>query len=131
MRNMIFLAALLSVFTSCKKETIHVNLLAGKWNMIQTELYEHNHLSALSEQEEINTVYYFGSCETSSSNSCDMYIEEDGEQESYLYTYDSVSGNLLLGTTSVFRVAEIDENTLVLDRSYEQYRSVYRFVRAN
>lgn len=124
---MILLAATLSFLISCSKEITEVNYLPGKWNLVKTELYENGTLTASNVQQEVNTIYYFSSCETAHSSVCDMYIEEDGEQEFYTYSYDETTGYLQLNSSSNFYVDEISSSSLLLVRNYDTYQSKYLF----
>ncbi len=131
MKKMVFLVVALNLFFSCSKEIVEVNYLPGKWNLIKTELYEGDTLQASNMVDEINTVYYFSSCETTHSNMCDMYIEEDGDQQYYSYYYDDATGYLQLNGTSNFKVAEISSSNLLLVRTYDSYESKYLFVKGD
>ena len=124
---MILLATVFPFLFSCGKDLAEVNYLPGKWNLVQSELYENDSLKAISQSDEVNTVYYFSSCETSHGSACDMYVEEDGEQQYYDYVFDKNNQTLLVGENSVFTVAEINSNELYLVRDYDQYRSTYLF----
>lgn len=124
---MILFVAAFGFLVSCSKEVVEANYLPGKWNLIKTELYENGALQASNVLQEVNTVYYFSSCETSHSNMCDMYIEEDGEQQFYSYSYDNGTGSLQLNGSSNFQVAEISSSSLLLVREYDNYQSKYLF----
>ncbi len=131
MKKMVLLVVALSLFVSCGKEIEETNYLPGKWNLIKTELYENGTLQASNVVAEVSTVYYFSSCETSNSNMCDMYIEEDGDQQYYSYYYDDATGYLQLNGTSNFKVAEISSSNLLLVRTYDSYESKYLFVKGD
>src|SRR5687767_12978792 len=118
MKKMILLAAVFPLLFSCSKDPVEVNYLPGKWNLVQSAFYENDSLKAISQSDDVNTVYYFSSCETSTGSACDMYVEEDGEQQYYEYIFDERSGTLLLGETSVFQVAHITSTELQLVRDY-------------
>ena len=128
---MILLAATIGLLFSCGKETPEVNYLSGKWNLVKTELYESDTLKAINLHDEVNTVYYFSSCETSNSSACDMYIEEDGEQLFYSYTYDAGTGSLQLDGSSNFYVEDVSDSELKLVREYDDYKSTYLFKRGD
>lgn len=131
MKKMILLVTTLSLFISCSKEIAEVNYLPGKWNLVKTELYENGTLTATNVQEEVNTVYYFSSCETAHNSVCDMYIEEDGEQQFYSYSYDETTGYLQLNSTSNFYVDAISATSLLLVRDYDTYQSKYFFAKGD
>jgi hypothetical protein len=131
MKKMILLVAAFGFLVSCSKEIVEANYLPGKWNLIKTELYESGALQAVNLVEEISTVYYFSACETAHSNLCDMYIEEDGDQQYYSYSYDDASGFLQLNGSSNFQVAEISSSTLLLVREYDTYQSKYLFTKGD
>lgn len=120
-----------SLFVSCSKEIIETNYLPGKWNLVKTELYENGALQASNVVAEVNTVYYFSSCETAHGATCDMYIEEDGDQQYYSYSYDDASGYLQLNGSSSFQVAELSSSNLLLIRTYDSYQSKYLFVKGD
>lgn len=128
MKTMI-LAATLGLLVSCGKEVAEMNYLPGKWDLVKTELYENDSLKAVNVQNEVSTVYYFSSCETAHGSACDMYIEEDGEQLFYSYTYDENSGTLQLNESSLFKVDEVSDSELLLVREYDNYKSTYQFKR--
>lgn len=124
------LLAAFTLITSCKKEMTTVNYLPGKWNLVQTELYENDSLKAVAHADEITTVYYFSSCETNTESACDMYVEEDGEQHYYPYVFDSKENSLMVGETSIFTITSITETQLCLVRTYDTYQSVYFFTKS-
>jgi len=126
---MILQVLILNTILSCGKEAVPQNYLPGKWNLVQTSLYASDTLQATNIMEEMNTVYYFSSCETSQSASCDMYIEEDGEKLVYNYIYDSGGNLIIIDENSVFEICTMNESELCLVRNYENYRSEYKFVR--
>ncbi|MBK7130682.1 MAG: hypothetical protein IPM74_08915 [Crocinitomicaceae bacterium] len=130
MKKMFAIISILSLFVSCTKEIPQVNYLPGKWGLVETALYQGDSLNAVSVQEEISTVYYFGSCETSHSQQCEMYIEEDGESSWFSYLYDESNNLIILNNQSTFEVMQIQQNQLVLQRSYDNYKSTYRFIRS-
>lgn len=129
MKNMILPALIFTLFMSCGKESVTENYLPGKWNLIQTSLYQNDTLQATNYAEDVNTVYYFSACETSAGNSCDMYIEEDGEKLIYTYIYDSDENAIIIDENSVFEICTMNESELCLVRNYENYRSEYKFVK--
>lgn len=126
---MILPVLIFSLFMSCGKETVSENYLPGKWNLIETSLYQNDTLQATSTAGEINTIYYFSACETSAGNSCDMYIEEDGEKQNYNYFYDTNGNAIIIDESSVFEICTMNESELCLIRTYENYRSEYKFVK--
>lgn len=131
MKKMILFVAAFGLLVSCSKDIVQPNYLPGTWNLIKTELYENGTLTASNVQEEINTIYYFSSCETGHSSICDMYVEEDGEQQFYSYVYDETTNYLQLNGSSNFYVEQISSNSLLLVREYETYRSKYFFVKGD
>lgn len=131
MKKMILIIAAFGFLMSCSKDIVQPNYLPGTWNLIKTELYENGALTASNVQEEINTVYYFSSCETSHSSICDMYIQEDGEQQFYSYSYDETTNYIQLNTSSNFYVEQISSGSLLLVRSYDSYESKYFFVKGD
>lgn len=131
MKKMILFVAAFGFLVSCSKDIVQPNYLPGTWNLVKTELYEKGTLTASNVQEEVNTVYYFSSCETSHTSMCDMYIEEDGEQQFYSYIYDETTNNIQLNSSSNFYVEQISSNSLLLVREYDTYRSKYFFVKGD
>src|SRR3989344_4303686 len=127
MKKMILLAATIGFLFSCSKETAEVNYLPGKWNLAETGLYENDTLKGVNLMDEVNTVYYFSSCETAHGVACDMYIEEDGEQQFYSYTYDETTHILQLNGSSNFIVEKVSDSELLLVRTYDNYKSTYHF----
>jgi len=127
---MILLLPVLSFFISCEKEAVvETNFLPGKWKLMKTELFENDSLSGSAYNEELTTTYFFSDCKNSESTSCEMYIEEDGQQEYYSYVYNEITGTILLNETTVFSVDDFNSNELKLSRSYDQFRSTYEFVK--
>lgn len=127
---MIFLISAMSFIFSCEKEAvIDKNYLPGKWNLIKTELYESNVLKGEHHYEEMTTTYFFYDCETVENGTCDMYIEEDGEQERYTYAYDKIQYAITLNGSILFNVVGIDSHQLKLARSYDNYKSTYLFIK--
>jgi hypothetical protein len=129
MKNMMLTALIITLFMSCGKESASENFLPGKWNLVQTNLYQNDTLKATSYAEEINTVYYFSACETSQGNSCDMYIEEDGEKFVYTYMYDTDGSAIIIDENSIFEICTMNESELCLVRYYDSYRSEYMFTK--
>lgn len=127
---MILSGTILSLVMACAAEHAEPNYLPGKWNLVQSAFYENDSLKATATVSEIQTVYYFSACETSVTGSCDMYVEEDGEQHYYAYLFDPQTNLLILDEASVFKVESINENTMCLVREYEHYRSAYLFVKS-
>jgi len=124
---MILLAAIFPFLFSCGKDMPEENYLPGKWNLVQSELYENDSLRAVSQSHEVNTVYYFSAGETGNGSSGDMYVEEDGEQQFFEYVFDQPNKMLLVGQSSIFKVEQINSASLYLVRDYDQYRSTYLF----
>lgn len=129
---MILLTATFGFLFSCSKEMIETkNYLPGTWNLMQTELYENGVLKASDMKNEVTVIYHFSSCETGNGNSCDMYIEEDGEQQFYSYTYDEITRIIQLNGSSNFLVEEMSAKELKLAREYDGYKSTYHFTRGD
>ena len=126
---MILFLPIFSFLISCNKDVVETNYLPGKWNLVSTELFENDSLKAQTFNDEINTVYYFFDCELSSSENCEMYIEEDGEKQTYVYNYNAVQSTIVLNTESVFRVDRLNINQLNLSREYGHFRSTYAFIK--
>lgn len=127
---MILLLPVLSLLFACEKEAVvETNFLPGKWKLMKTELYENDSLSGSAYSEELSTTYYFYNCQNSESSSCEMYIEEDGQQENYTYEYNVSANSIVLNKTTVFIVDNVNSNELKLSRSYDQFRSTYEFVK--
>ena len=131
MKKMFLLVPILSLLISCSKDVVETNYLPGKWSLISTELYENDSLKAHTYNEEVNTIYYFFDCETSSSATCDMYIEEDGEQQAFTYVYNADQNSIVLNAESIFRVDRLNVNQLNLSRTYGHFRSTYAFIKQN
>ena len=130
MNKMILLLPVLSLFIACEKEAIvETNFLPGKWKLMKTELFENDSLSGSAYNEELNTTYFFNDCKNNETTSCEMYIEEDGQQEYYSYEYNEITGTILLNETTIFSVDDFNSNELKLSRSYDQFRSTYEFVK--
>lgn len=130
MYKMILLLPVLSFFFACEKEAVvETNFLPGEWKLMKTELFKNDTLSGSSYSEELSTTYYFGNCQNTDSEFCEMYIEEDGEQESYSYVFDESSNTITLNESTLFMVDDMNSNQLKLSRSYDNFRSTYEFVK--
>jgi len=130
MYKMILLLPVLSFLIACEKEAVvETNFLPGKWKLMKTELFENDSLSGSAISEELSTTYYFGDCHNGDSEFCEMYIEEDGEQESYSYVFDESENTILLNESTLFMVDDVNSNKLKLSRSYDNFRSTYEFVK--
>ena len=124
-----FLIPVLSLLFACEKENVvETDFLPGKWNLVLTELYENDTLKGSSAHNEITTAYYFYD-EVRGDEAGQMYIEEDGEQQTYSYVFDSRAGFLILDGSTLFNVDELNAGRLKLSRNYDQFRSTYEFVR--
>lgn len=130
MNKMILLLPVLSLLFACEKEAVvETNFLPGKWKLMKTELFENDSLAGAAYSEELSTTYYFSNCESGGTNGCEMYIEEDGQQENYTYVYNKMANCIMLNETTVFMVEDVNSNELKLSRSYDQFRSTYEFVK--
>ena len=130
MKKMIFLISALSLFFACEKENVvETNFLPGQWNLVKTELFENDTLKGMSESDELSASYYFYDCENNPEGKCDVYIEEDGEQELYSYDYDESANTIILNSSTLFLIDEMNSNQLKLSRSYGEFRSTYAFIK--
>lgn len=126
---MILLFPIFSLLISCSKDVVETNYLAGKWSLVSTELYENDTLVAQTFHQEISTYYNFFDCKTTATEVCEMYIEEDGEQETFNYVYDAIQKTIVLNAVSIFRVDKLNVNQLNLSREYGHFRSTYAFIK--
>lgn len=117
------------ILLSCSKEVPETFEVAGSWNLIQKDLYTNDTLTTSIQPDENSVIYSFDHCQPSHGNDCQMYIEEDGEQRFYAYQFFPEANQIILDYNSQFDVELLDQNNLTLSRSYDNYRSVYKFVR--
>jgi hypothetical protein len=132
MKVMFFLIPVVSLFFACTKETqVETELLPGKWNLVKTELFEHDSLKATAHHSEINTSYLFDPMEEGNPSSGLLFIEEDGEQASYDYVHHASEKSIVLDNQTVFTIELITDGQLKLSRSYDDFRSEYVFLKEN
>ena len=127
---MFFLIPVVSLFFACEKETVaETEILPGKWNLVKTELFEHDSLKSVAHHTEINTSYFFDPMEEGNATSGQLYIEEDGSKEQYDYVHYAQDQSIVLDNATVFDIEFISAGQLRLSRTYDQFRSAYVFLK--
>lgn len=127
---MIALIMTISILCSCEKKDLQQVDITGTWDLTKTQLYTDNQLTGAVQHDEITTTYVFGNCGTASADGCELIITEDGISTEYQYTFNEISGQLSLNNTH-FYTASVTGNQLILDKTYDNYKSVWTFQRGN